>query len=220
MGADAVVYVGDDVTDEHAFTALGEGDLTVKVGDGRDGSAVPGRDLGCGRRPCSSWPSARCGWHEAAPCTQNPARRSGAAPVEARTTSSGRKTYSARGAGSPAISSSSARTAASAIAWTHWRTVVSGGSVNAIERRVVVADDRDVLRHPQPEPSARRGSRPSAIRSEPQTTAVQPRSISRGAARVRRPRREKMRPLDQLVHVLAVEQRRCIARAEARRSCG
>ena len=37
--------------------------------------------------------------------------------------------YSARGAGSPAISSSRARTAASPIAWTLCRTVVNGGSV-------------------------------------------------------------------------------------------
>jgi trehalose 6-phosphate phosphatase len=34
VGADAVAYFGDDVTDEHAFERLGEGDLTVKVGAG------------------------------------------------------------------------------------------------------------------------------------------------------------------------------------------
>ncbi|WP_406832402.1 trehalose-phosphatase [Pedococcus sp. KACC 23699] len=34
VGAHHVAYFGDDVTDEHAFAALGEGDLTVKVGDG------------------------------------------------------------------------------------------------------------------------------------------------------------------------------------------
>ncbi len=34
LGADAVVYLGDDVTDEHAFEVLGERDVTVKVGDG------------------------------------------------------------------------------------------------------------------------------------------------------------------------------------------
>lgn len=34
VGAAAVAYLGDDVTDEHAFTALGPDDLTVKVGDG------------------------------------------------------------------------------------------------------------------------------------------------------------------------------------------
>lgn len=35
-GADAVLYVGDDVTDEHAFAVLdpAHGDLRVKVGDG------------------------------------------------------------------------------------------------------------------------------------------------------------------------------------------
>ena len=34
LGARAVVCAGDDVTDEHAFEALGPDDLTVKVGDG------------------------------------------------------------------------------------------------------------------------------------------------------------------------------------------
>ena len=34
VGATAVVYFGDDVTDEHAFERLGERDVTVKVGDG------------------------------------------------------------------------------------------------------------------------------------------------------------------------------------------
>jgi hypothetical protein len=56
----------------------------------------------------------------------------GAEPVEPRTTSSGRNTYSARGAGCPVISSTSARTAASPMSCTDWRSVVSGGSVNAI----------------------------------------------------------------------------------------
>jgi trehalose 6-phosphate phosphatase len=35
VGATAVAYFGDDVTDEHAFERLGDGDLTVKVGTGR-----------------------------------------------------------------------------------------------------------------------------------------------------------------------------------------
>lgn len=34
VGADAVAYFGDDVTDEHAFALLGALDLGVKVGDG------------------------------------------------------------------------------------------------------------------------------------------------------------------------------------------
>ncbi|NMM31426.1 MAG: trehalose-phosphatase, partial [Cellulomonas sp.] len=34
LGAKVVVYVGDDVTDEHAFAALGPDDVTVKVGAG------------------------------------------------------------------------------------------------------------------------------------------------------------------------------------------
>ncbi|GAB2695012.1 trehalose-phosphatase [Thalassiella azotivora] len=34
LGVDAVVYIGDDVTDETVFRVLGEGDVGVKVGDG------------------------------------------------------------------------------------------------------------------------------------------------------------------------------------------
>jgi len=34
LGAQVVVYVGDDVTDEHAFAVLGPDDVTVKVGAG------------------------------------------------------------------------------------------------------------------------------------------------------------------------------------------
>jgi trehalose 6-phosphate phosphatase len=34
LGAAATVYLGDDVTDEDAFRALGPGDVTVKIGDG------------------------------------------------------------------------------------------------------------------------------------------------------------------------------------------
>lgn len=34
LGAAVVLYAGDDVTDEHAFEALGPDDVTVKVGDG------------------------------------------------------------------------------------------------------------------------------------------------------------------------------------------
>ena len=34
VGARGVLYLGDDVTDEDAFRALGPGDVTVKVGDG------------------------------------------------------------------------------------------------------------------------------------------------------------------------------------------
>ncbi len=57
---------------------------------------------------------------------------SAAIAVEPRTTSSGRKTYSEWGAPWPLISSTRARTAATAIAVTGWRMVVSGGSVKAI----------------------------------------------------------------------------------------
>lgn len=34
LGASAVLYLGDDVTDEDAFRALGPDDVTVKIGDG------------------------------------------------------------------------------------------------------------------------------------------------------------------------------------------
>lgn len=34
LGAAVVVYAGDDVTDEHAFEALGPGDVAIKVGRG------------------------------------------------------------------------------------------------------------------------------------------------------------------------------------------
>jgi trehalose 6-phosphate phosphatase len=34
LGTAAIVYLGDDVTDEDGFRALGPGDVTVKIGDG------------------------------------------------------------------------------------------------------------------------------------------------------------------------------------------
>ncbi|WP_272502503.1 trehalose-phosphatase, partial [Salinibacter ruber] len=34
LGSDALVYLGDDVTDEHVFEAAGPGDVTIKVGEG------------------------------------------------------------------------------------------------------------------------------------------------------------------------------------------
>lgn len=39
LGADAVMYAGDDTTDEDAFAVLGDGDLGIKVGDGHTGAA-------------------------------------------------------------------------------------------------------------------------------------------------------------------------------------
>jgi trehalose 6-phosphate phosphatase len=34
LGAAATVYLGDDLTDEDGFRALGPADVTVKIGDG------------------------------------------------------------------------------------------------------------------------------------------------------------------------------------------
>ncbi|GAA4626831.1 trehalose-phosphatase [Cellulomonas oligotrophica] len=39
LGAPVVLYAGDDVTDEHAFAALGATDVTVKVGAGQTAAA-------------------------------------------------------------------------------------------------------------------------------------------------------------------------------------
>ncbi len=39
IGARTVLYLGDDVTDEDAFRALGDGDVTVKIGDGPTAAA-------------------------------------------------------------------------------------------------------------------------------------------------------------------------------------
>lgn len=39
VGADAVLYLGDDVTDEYAFEVLGADDVGVKVGDGETAAA-------------------------------------------------------------------------------------------------------------------------------------------------------------------------------------
>ncbi|WP_068251214.1 trehalose-phosphatase [Janibacter corallicola] len=40
LGADAIVYLGDDVTDEHVFAVLGPHDLGIKVGDGETAATV------------------------------------------------------------------------------------------------------------------------------------------------------------------------------------
>lgn len=45
VGADATVYIGDDVTDEHVFAVLGRDDLGLKVGPGE--TAARGRLEAC-----------------------------------------------------------------------------------------------------------------------------------------------------------------------------
>ena len=40
LHADAIVYLGDDVTDEHVFEVLGRRDLGVKVGDGESAATM------------------------------------------------------------------------------------------------------------------------------------------------------------------------------------
>ena len=51
LGAAASLYLGDDVTDEDAFRALGPDDVTVKIGDGRDGGPPPRAGYGRCRGP-------------------------------------------------------------------------------------------------------------------------------------------------------------------------
>jgi trehalose 6-phosphate phosphatase len=45
LGADGVLYLGDDLTDEDAFRALGDDGLTIKVGDGETVAAHRVPDL-------------------------------------------------------------------------------------------------------------------------------------------------------------------------------
>lgn len=45
LGADGALYLGDDTTDEDAFTALGREDVTVKVGPGETAAAHRVPDL-------------------------------------------------------------------------------------------------------------------------------------------------------------------------------
>ena len=42
LAADAVVYLGDDVTDDDAFAVLGEDDLAISIGPTPTGAALPG----------------------------------------------------------------------------------------------------------------------------------------------------------------------------------
>ncbi len=44
LSVDAVVYLGDDVTDEHVFAVLGERDLGIKVGSGETRARVRAED--------------------------------------------------------------------------------------------------------------------------------------------------------------------------------
>ena len=49
LGAAGALYLGDDVTDEDGFRALGPGDVSVKIGDGE--TAADHRVPDLGRRP-------------------------------------------------------------------------------------------------------------------------------------------------------------------------
>ena len=137
VDAVARIYFGDDVTDEDAFMRMRRPqDVTVKVGTGStaaryrlDDEAAVARVLTRALAALLSRPRAQLSAGTATHATAAYGRRAGAlagagrqrrrtAPVEPRTTSSGLKTYSARGEGCPAISSSSARTVAALIALT------------------------------------------------------------------------------------------------------
>ena len=144
-------------------------DVTVKVGAGDDAPPLPGRRRGRRGACCDPARAARRALHRTScplsdrrpaarrPCaataqgTQGiaavPVSGAGTAPVEPRTTSSGRKTYSARGAGSPGdlVEQRAHRRLAHrlhALAHRRQRRVGEGD-----ERRVVVADHGEVARH-------------------------------------------------------------------------
>ena len=95
--------------------------------------------------------------------------------------SSGWNFSSVRDAGVPLISPTSADTAAWPIDSTGWRTVVSGGSVNAISGE---SSKPTTDRSPGTDSPRERAARiaPSAMRSEPQMIAVCPQSMSSSAA--------------------------------------
>ncbi|GAA1839723.1 hypothetical protein GCM10009836_18630 [Pseudonocardia ailaonensis] len=61
LGADAVFFAGDDVTDESVFTRLREGDVGVKVGDGPTAAAFHVADPAALARVLASLAAARIG---------------------------------------------------------------------------------------------------------------------------------------------------------------
>ena len=64
LGAPVVLYAGDDVTDEHAFEALRDDDVTVKVGHGTTSARYRVDGPERARRPRSPrWPTACRGPH-------------------------------------------------------------------------------------------------------------------------------------------------------------
>ncbi|KQY47693.1 hypothetical protein ASD18_10455 [Cellulomonas sp. Root137] len=95
--------------------------------------------------------------------------------------SSGWNLSSVREAGVPVISATRAATAAWPMARTGWRTVVRGGSVNAISGE---SSKPTTDRSPGTVSPRDRAARmaPRAMRSEPQMIAVWPESMSSRAA--------------------------------------
>ena len=83
VGADAVVYLGDDVTDEDAFAVLGQDDLAISIGPTPTGAAfqvASPRSRGGGARPAGRRARSPHGLSEttAVPTTRSAARSSSA----------------------------------------------------------------------------------------------------------------------------------------------
>ena len=71
--------------------------------------------------------------------------------VLSRITSSVARSMRGLAGASPRAMASTIRVAVAAISWSGWWMVVSGGPIHSVTRQVVVADDGQVLGHPQAE---------------------------------------------------------------------